>query len=126
MLAELQAWRPHVVLVFRPEIVPAGLFANLRAATLGFLTEPLPRAHGLRHPDLTARLRALKAVDPANFDRVVAFDPNIATAASKAVCRLALAAAAGRRPLLRRPGADRRAARGRCSSDARPSIASAC
>lgn len=82
LLAELRAWRPHVVLVFRPEIVPAGAFAAIDAATLGFLTEPLPRG-GASHHDLEARLDALRHVDPANFDRVVAFDPHIAGAASE-------------------------------------------
>lgn len=81
MLAELRAWRPHAVLVFRPEIVPQGLFEGLPAATVGFLTEPLPRAGGLLHRDLGQRLHALKKVDPGNFDRIVAFDPNIVPAA---------------------------------------------
>lgn len=83
MLAVLDGWRPHVVLVFRPEIVPAGAFADLDAATLGFLTEPLPRVAGggVAHADLEARLDALRAVDPANFDRIVAFDPHIVGAA---------------------------------------------
>ena len=83
MLAEVRAWNPHVVLVFRPEIVPRGAFADLEAATLGFLTEPLPRAGGLLHRDLGQRLRALKRVDPGNFDRIVAFDPNIVPAAEE-------------------------------------------
>lgn len=83
MLAEVRAWDPHVVLVFRPEIVPPGLFAGLEAATLGFLTEPLPRAGGLLHRDLGQRLHALKKVDPGNFDRIVAFDANIVPAAEE-------------------------------------------
>jgi hypothetical protein len=83
MLATLRAWSPHVVLVFRPEIVPEGLFAGLPAATLGFLTEPLPRADGLLHHDLRERLRQLRLVDPGNFDRVVAFDPKVVPAAEE-------------------------------------------
>jgi hypothetical protein len=47
----------------------------LRAATLGFLTEPLPRKEGKKHPDLDRRLYELRAVDMSNFDRVVSFDP---------------------------------------------------
>ncbi len=82
LLGELDAWRPHVVLVFRPEIVPAGAFAGLDAATLGFLTEPLPRTTGT-HDDLEIRLKALRKVDRANFDRIVAFDHNIVSAAEE-------------------------------------------
>jgi hypothetical protein len=81
MLASVRDWRPHVVLVFRPEIVPQGLFEGLPAATVGFLTEPLPRDAKGHHPDLAQRLRALERVDPGNFDRIVAFDPNVVPAA---------------------------------------------
>ncbi|HEV7772191.1 MAG TPA: hypothetical protein VGO48_02745 [Conexibacter sp.] len=83
MLASLRAWAPHVVLVFRPEIVPHGLFVGLPAATLGFLTEPLPRGTGASHPDLTSRLKMLERVDAGNFDRIVAFDPNVVEAAER-------------------------------------------
>jgi hypothetical protein len=83
MLAEVREWRPHVVLVFRPEIVPPGLFANLDAAAVGFLTEPLPRGTASSHPDLTGRLKALERVDAGNFDRIVAFDPNVVEAAER-------------------------------------------
>lgn len=82
LLGELRAWRPHVVLVFRPEIIPAGAFADLDAATLGFLTEPLPRGSGA-HTDLEIRLAALRKVDRGNFDRIVAFDHNIVEAAER-------------------------------------------
>ena len=85
LLAELTAWRPHVVLVFRPEIIPHGAFAGLDAATLGFLTEPLPRVDGVAHEDLELRLKALRRVDPGNFDRIVAFDPRIVATAERVV-----------------------------------------
>ncbi len=74
---------PDVVLVFRPEIVPEGLFSDLRSVTIGYLTEPLPRAEGDSHPDLCARLSALQRVDPGGFDRIVCFDPLIAQTASR-------------------------------------------
>ena len=77
----LERFAPHVVLVFRPEIVPAGFFAGLEAATLGFLTEPLPRT-GSQHPDLRRRLDDLRATDAGNFDRLVSFDPLIADSAA--------------------------------------------
>lgn len=81
LLGALQELDPDVVLVFRPEIVPAGLFESLRAVTVGYLTEPLPRTAGTGHPDLHARMRWLEQVDARNFDRVVSFDPLIAETA---------------------------------------------
>jgi hypothetical protein len=81
--AELRERDPDVVLVFRPEIVPKGLFHGMRAFTIGYLTEPLPRGNGRdAHEDLRARMWWLKQVDPSNFDRVVSFDPLIAEVAS--------------------------------------------
>jgi hypothetical protein len=84
LLAVLQQLDPDVVIVFRPEIIPAGLFASLRAVTIGYLTEPLPR-DGAGHPDLRERMRWLEQVDPANFDRIVSFDPLIAETAGRVV-----------------------------------------
>jgi hypothetical protein len=72
--------------VFRPEIIPAGAFAGLRAATLGFLTEPLPRTangRGATHEDLERRLWDLGQVDASNFDRIIAFDPLITETADR-------------------------------------------
>jgi hypothetical protein len=82
MLARLRALEPDVVLVFRPEIVPPGLFGGLEALTIGYLTEPLPRIGGHGHRDLEERMRWLRQVDPSNFDRIVSFDPLIAQTAS--------------------------------------------
>ena len=52
MVVSLRAFDPDVVLVFRPEIVPAGAFGELDALTIGFITEPIPRTDGASHPDL--------------------------------------------------------------------------
>lgn len=81
--AELELIDPDLVLVFRPEIVPEGAFRDLRAVTVGYLTEPLPRPDGEEHPDLRARLGALEQVDRENFDRIVSFDPLIAETAGQ-------------------------------------------
>lgn len=81
LLGHLQALDPDVVLVFRPEIIPRGLFEGLRAITIGYLTEPLPRPRGEDHPDLRERLWWLEQVDAENFDRIVSFDPLIAETA---------------------------------------------
>jgi hypothetical protein len=78
---ELRAFRPHVVVVFRPEIIPHGFFADLPAATLGWLTEPIPRGTRGAHPDQQRRLWELRHVDASNFDRIVSFDPLIAQTA---------------------------------------------
>jgi hypothetical protein len=79
----LRDWGAHVVVVFRPEIIPPGAFAHLSAITLGFVTEPLKRAQGDDHPDLQWRESELAQTDPANFDRVVAFDPHVAQTADR-------------------------------------------
>src|SRR3954452_24550296 len=73
----LHDWDLDVVLVFRPEIVPAGTFEGLRAVTAGFLTEPLPRLGGISHPDLDRRLADLERVHAPSFDRIISFDPLI-------------------------------------------------
>jgi hypothetical protein len=79
MRAALDRFAPHAVVVFRPEIVPGGTFDGLRALTIGFLTEPIPReGNGRRsHIDLRRRREDLRKADPGNFDRTVAFDPMI-------------------------------------------------
>lgn len=82
LLRALTELDPDVVLVFRPEIIPPGLFASLRGVTIGYLTEPLPRVAQRHHPDLAQRLWWLEQVDAANFDRIVSFDPLIAETAA--------------------------------------------
>lgn len=78
MLNRLRAFAPHAVVMFRPEILPPGAFADLRAPVVGFLTEPIPRTHGRHaHPDLRRRRADLMRLDPGNVDRLVAFDPLI-------------------------------------------------
>jgi hypothetical protein len=83
LVAELRAFAPAVVVVFRPEIIPAGMLAEVDAITLGFLTEPIPRteAGDVVHEDLRRRFWELEQVDATNFDRVVSFDPHIARTA---------------------------------------------
>ena len=83
MLESLAAFNPHVVVVFRPEIIPAGVFHGLDALTLGYLTEPLPRSSGSDHDDLERRLHDLALVDESQFDRVIAFDPHIVETAQR-------------------------------------------
>ena len=79
--SDLDAFAPDVVVVFRPEIVPAGTFDGLPAATLGFLTEPIPRDAAGGHHDLDRRRWELEQVDASSFDRIVSFDPLIAPTA---------------------------------------------
>lgn len=77
LTAALRAWDPDALIVFRPEIVPAGTFDGLRAVTAGFVTEPLPRPGGVSHPDLERRLADLQQVHAPSFDRIISFDPLI-------------------------------------------------
>jgi hypothetical protein len=85
MRAALDRFAPHAVVVFRPEIVPGGTFDGLRALTIGFLTEPIPRDASARksHIDLRRRREDLRKADPGNFDRTVAFDPLIVPTADE-------------------------------------------
>ncbi|HEX8123122.1 MAG TPA: glycosyltransferase [Solirubrobacteraceae bacterium] len=78
LLAALDEIEPDVVFVWRPELIPPGAFADLDAITVGYLTEPLPRPGGARHPDLEMRWSTLRKTDPSNFDRIVSFDPLVA------------------------------------------------
>ena len=78
----LNAFDPHVVLVFRPEVIPTGALADLDAIAVGFLTEPLPRSGRTVHPDLERRLAEFRAVDAGNFDRLISFDPLMAETAA--------------------------------------------
>ena len=77
LAAALEGAKPDVVICFRPELIPAGLFADVPATAIGFVTEPLPRPRDPSHPDLDRRLNEFGAIDPANFDRIVSFDPLI-------------------------------------------------
>src|SRR3954449_7447701 len=78
--AALDAFAPHAVVVFRPEIVPAGAFDGLRAATIGFLTEPIPRTTGRRaHPDLCRRVTFWVAVVILAFMGLLAAFPSLFT-----------------------------------------------
>jgi hypothetical protein len=81
LMNAIRRFAPDVVIVFRPETIPAGLFAYLRVPTLGFLTEPLPRGDGKPHPDLAWRLADTRLIDRSNFDRIVSFDPLFVEAA---------------------------------------------
>src|SRR3954452_1488952 len=84
LLARLEEFAPDAVVVFRPEILPRGALDDVRALTLGFLPEPLPRGEAPEHEDLAARLDYLHGADPDGFDRIVSFDPYIVGAAARA------------------------------------------
>lgn len=71
----LDAARPDVVVVFRPDTVPAGGLADLAAPVLGVATEPLPRAGRSSHVSLDFNLAALARTDRSNVDRVLLCDP---------------------------------------------------
>jgi hypothetical protein len=84
MRSALKAFDPHAVVVFRPEIVPRGVLADLRAPVVGFLTEPIVRREGDdAHWDLQARRRDMQALDRQNVDRIVSFDPLIVPTADE-------------------------------------------
>jgi len=73
----LAGFAPHVVVVFNPQRLPPGLFGDLVAVTLAWVTEPLPRrtVTGFDPPELAARVAAQRSADYAGFDRVLCVDP---------------------------------------------------
>jgi hypothetical protein len=82
--AALEAFAPHAIVVFRPEILPPGALADMRVPVLGFLTEPIVRREGPEaHWDLEHRHRELSRLDPDNVDRIVSFDPLIVPTADR-------------------------------------------
>jgi hypothetical protein len=85
LAAELEIADPHVLICFRPELIPAGLFAGLGGMRVGFVTEPLPRPGDSAHADLERRLEEFGVIDPANFDRIVSFDPLIVSSIERFV-----------------------------------------
>jgi len=86
VLSKTESFEPHVVFVFRPELIPPGLFRESKAVVVGYLTEPLPRAGDEpSHPDLERRASLLGELDGSNFDRIISFDPCIHEAAEKHV-----------------------------------------
>jgi len=74
MLDALARFDPHVVVCFRPETLPPGIFTGVRAPVVGFITEPLPRPGRINHPNLDYNLAELARLDPGNVDRVICFD----------------------------------------------------
>lgn len=89
--ARVDAFAPDTVVLWRPETVEPGTFADLPAQVLGFLTEPISReASGRgRHWDLESRRRDLLEMDTGNVDRLVSFDPMIVPVAEEA-CGMAV------------------------------------
>ena len=82
--AALDEFRPHVVVVFRPETIPAGALRRPRARPRSGSSPSRSRARAAGgHPDLDRRLWELGQVDAGSFDRVVSFDPLIASTAGE-------------------------------------------
>jgi hypothetical protein len=75
LLDGLARFDPHVVVCFRPENVPAGALAGVRAPVVGVVTEALPRFGRSSHPNLDYNLQELRRVDRGNVDRAICVDP---------------------------------------------------
>jgi hypothetical protein len=81
----LRRFRPHVIVAFRPEMLPPGALDAIPAPVLGFITEPLPRADREPHPNYGYNLAELAKIDRGNVDRVICFDANSWDAAAPLV-----------------------------------------
>jgi hypothetical protein len=74
--AALRAAAPHVVVVLGADIAPGGVLAEVPAATLGVVTQTVPRPAGGTNGDLEAA--PAPALGPiADYDRVLACDPAV-------------------------------------------------
>lgn len=70
---------PDVVVVFRPEALPAGCLRGIDAVTVGFNTEAVPR-----NAPRGALSDEFDRTDIAQFDRLITFDPMTAAMAESA------------------------------------------
>jgi len=70
----LRVFRPHVIVAFRPELLPAGLLADAGAAVIGVAPDPLPRAGEGPYEGADWSLQQLATTDPANIDRLIVCD----------------------------------------------------
>jgi hypothetical protein len=77
ILVALDAAAPDVAFFFKPEVVPAALLQRRSFVSVGWATEPLPSLSPDEHLDLNSRRSALSRLDPANFDRLIAYTPGI-------------------------------------------------
>ena len=75
LLARLAEHASDLVVCFRPEHIPAGLFETLSAAVVGVAAEPMPRAGEPPHEGLAWNLGELAKADRGCFDRVLVCDP---------------------------------------------------
>jgi hypothetical protein len=72
--AALRVFRPHVIVAFRPELLPARLLADVPAAVIGVAPDPLPRAGEGPYEGADWSLQQLAATDPATIDRLIVCD----------------------------------------------------
>jgi hypothetical protein len=102
----LQSIPCDVIIAFKPEVIPAGLFSDIPGVKIGWFTEPLPRntpapsrPHSdpdappnpaqdkqlaqIASSDLERRLASANTVDVTNFDKFVVFDPLISNTVSQ-------------------------------------------
>lgn len=70
--AALQAAAPHVVVVLGADILPAGLLADVPAATLGVVTQTVGGSNGEPDAPLAPPLGPI-----ADYDRILACDPAV-------------------------------------------------
>jgi hypothetical protein len=75
LLADVLAFEPDAVVVFRPERVPSGAFSDLRAPVLGVATEALPRKDEEPQDGFEWNRAELIRANPGNLDRLLVCDP---------------------------------------------------
>lgn len=69
-----EAGDPDVLVVFRPDLIPAGALAEYRGVVLGVSLDLLPAAGRVAHENLDYNLAMLRRADAANIDRLLVTD----------------------------------------------------
>lgn len=73
-LAEVERDGAQVLVVFRPDLVPAGALAGYPGVVLGVSLDLLPAPDRIAHQSLDYNLAMLRRTDPKNVDRLLVTD----------------------------------------------------
>ncbi len=75
-IKEVESYKPDLLIVFKPEILPRNSLLSLSAKKVGWFTEPIAEKSQITAPEsLLARFRNLENLDASQFDFFISFNP---------------------------------------------------